>query len=95
MTDMNKRPVAYRFDKEGYSFRLEGEEVDALKALPEFEGREEPAVADEFLRFRAERWVENLSDAGATPGEVAVRVDGHQRKTHLVRGETLLFSADI
>ena len=30
-------------------------DVENLKAMPDFEGREEPAVAEEFLRFRAER----------------------------------------
>ena len=93
MNDPKQRP--YRIEREGYAFRLESPDVQTLKALPEFEGREEPAVADEFLRFRAERWAENLNDAGAPPGEVFVRLDRHQHKALLVRGEQLLFTAEI
>jgi hypothetical protein len=81
--------------REGYTFVLDEAGVQKLKALPDFEGREEPALAEDFLRFRVETWAENLSDAGAAPGEVSVSVDPHQRKAHLVRGETTLFSADI
>ena len=94
-TDHPARKEPYRVEWEGYAFSLERRDVEILKALPDFEGREEPAVADEFLRFRAERWAENLSDAGAAPGEVAVRIDPHQRKAHLLRGSTLLFSAEL
>lgn len=90
-----ERTEPYRVEQDGYAFSLERPDVEILKALPDFEGREEPAVADEFLRFRAERWAENLSDAGAAPGEVAVRIDPHQRKAHLLRGSTLLFSAEL
>jgi hypothetical protein len=93
--DAGKRHEPYRIEREGYAFRLERPEVATLKALPEFEGREEPAVADEFLRFRADRWAENLSDAGAPPGEVSVRLDRHQRRAHLVRGEKVLFTAEL
>ena len=81
--------------REGYTFVLDGENVDRLKTLADFEAREEPALAEDFLRFRVEAWAENLTDAGAAPGDVLVSVDPHQRKTHLVRAGTALFSADI
>ena len=94
---MSPRPGEriYRITREGYTFLLDGENVDRLKTLADFEAREEPALAEDFLRFRADTWAENLADAGASPGDVIVSVDPHQRKTHLVRGETTLFSADI
>jgi hypothetical protein len=88
-------PGDYRREKDGYTFVLDRRNVETLKALPDFEGREEPAVAEDFLRFRIEAWTENLTDAGAKPGEVTVAIDPHQRKAHLSRGESLLFSADI
>ena len=74
---------------------LDGENVDRLKTLADFEAEEEPALAEDFLRFRVEAWAENLADAGAEPGDVLVLVDPHQRKTHLLRGGMTLFSADI
>jgi len=76
-------------------FVLDRGNVDRLRAIADFEGREEPAVAEDFLRFRVEGWAENLADAGAAPGEVAVELDSHARKAHLVRGSERLFSADI
>jgi hypothetical protein len=88
-------PKVYRRERDGYQFVLDRGNVEKLKAMPDFEGREEPAVAEDFLRFRIEGWAENLADAGATPGDVAVAVDPHQRKAHLTRGKDLLFSADI
>ena len=81
--------------REGYTIVLDNANVEKLKALPDFEGQEEPALAEDFLRFRVETWAENLSDAGAAPGEVSVSLDLHQRKAHLIRGETKLFSADL
>ena len=81
--------------REGYTFVLDGENVDRLKTLADFEAEEEPALAEDFLRFRVEAWAENLADAGAEPGDVLVLVDPHQRKTHLLRGGMTLFSADI
>jgi len=81
--------------REGYTFVLDGENVDRLKTLADFETEEEPALAEDFLRFRVEVWAENLADAGAEPGDVLVLVDPHQRKTHLVRSTETLFSADI
>ena len=74
---------------------LERPDVDRLKQIPDFEAREEPAVADEFLRFRAESWAEALADAGAGPGEFAARIDPHQRKIHLVQSGRTIFSADL
>jgi len=85
----------YRMTREGYTFSIDGENVDRLKSLPDFETKEEPALAEDFLRFRVEGWAENLADAGASPGDVAVSVDPHQRKAHLNRGPVKLFSADI
>lgn len=79
----------------GYTFVLDGANVDLLKTLADFETEEEPALAEDFLRFRVEAWAENLTDAGAAPGEVFVSVDPHQRKTHLERASETLFSADI
>ena len=66
-----------------------------MKALPDFEGHEEPAVVEEFLRTHAEVWAEELASAGAEEGEYKVVVDGHQGKAHLSRGGSLVFSADI
>jgi hypothetical protein len=89
------RPPSYRREKDGYTFVLDRGNVDRLRAIAEFEGREEPALAEDFLRFRVEAWAENLADVGVSPGEVAVQLDSHQRKAHLVRGSSRLFSADI
>jgi hypothetical protein len=85
----------YRLTREGYTFVLDGENVDRLKTLADFEAEEEPALAEDFMRYRADGWAENLADAGAAPGDVFVSVDPHQRKTHLVRSSATLFSADI
>jgi hypothetical protein len=89
------RPPRYRRETSGYTFVLERADVDRLKSLADFETREEPAVADEFLRFRADSWAEALADAGAGPGEFEARVDPHQRKVHLVREGRTIFSADL
>jgi hypothetical protein len=89
------RPPSYRRQRDGYTFVLDRADVDRLKGMPEFEGREEPAVAEDFLRFRVEAWAENLADSGAGPGQIGVRVDPHQRKAHLERDAAVLFSADI
>ena len=90
-----ERPAEYRREEDGYTFVLDRVNVDKLKAMPDFEGREEPAVAEDFLRFRIEAWAENLTDALAKPGDVVVAIDPHQRKAHLSRGSVVLFSADI
>jgi hypothetical protein len=86
---------SYRVDREGYVFRLDPEGVAAVKALPDYEGKEEPAVAEEFLKARAEAWADALASAGAEPGEYGVRVDEHQAKAHLSREGVLVFSADL
>jgi hypothetical protein len=88
-------PADYRREKDGYTLVLDHRNVEKLKAMPDFEGREEPAVAEDFLRFRIEAWAENLTDALAKPGDVVVAIDPHQRKAHLSRGSVVLFSADI
>jgi hypothetical protein len=85
----------YRMDREGFAFVLERPEVDKLKAMPDFEGREEPAVAEDFLRFRAEGWADVLASAGAEPGEIAVTIDPHQKKAHLKKAQRIVITADI
>lgn len=85
----------YRMHREGYAFVLERPDVEKLKAMPDFEGREEPAVAEDFLRFRAESWADVLSAAGAEPGEIAVSIDPHQKKAHLKRAQRIVITADI
>jgi hypothetical protein len=88
-------PRVYRHEKDGYVFRLDAADAAVLKDLPDFEGREEPAVAEEFLRFRAEAWADSLASAGAAPAEIRVLLSPHQRKVRLLAGEKLLFTADI
>ena len=88
-------PIGYRLEREGFVFLLDASNAAELKRTPDFEGREEPAVAEEFLRFRAEAWADSLAAAGASPGEVSVRLEPHQRKVRLTRGDKLLFTADI
>lgn len=85
----------YRFERGGYTFSMDRTNVEKLRAMPDFEGREEPAVAEDFLRARAETWAETLADAGARPDEIAVQIDPHQRKAHLMRATTIVVSADI
>src|SRR5262245_6778174 len=51
----------YRMQREGYIFALDPANVARLKSLPDFEGKEEPALAEDFLRFRIETWAENLA----------------------------------
>ena len=94
-TNSPEKSKAYRMDREGYAFLLGRLEVDKLKAMPDFEGREEPAVAEDFLRFRAEGWADVLSAAGAQPGEIAVSIDPHQKKAHLKREQRIVITADI
>lgn len=95
MTGSEKRGRSYRFEKEGFAFLLDAAGASAVKSLPDFEGREEPAVAEEFLRTRAEGWADALASAGAEPGEYSVRVDEHQGKAHLSRAGVPVFSADL
>jgi hypothetical protein len=89
------RAETYRIARDAFTFVLDREGVAAVKELPDFEGREEPAVVEEFLRTRAEGWAEDLASAGAEKGEYTVVVDGHQGKAHLSRGGTLVVSADL
>ncbi len=86
---------SYTAQFEGYRFRLDAENVSRLKGLPDFEGREEPAVAEEFLRARAETWADALAAAGAAPAEFDVHLDPHDRRAHLQRGEIVIFRAEI
>jgi len=95
MTGLDRKDRGYRFEKEGFTFVLDAAGANAVKTLPDFEGREEPAVAEEFLRTRAEGWADALASAGAESGEYSVRVDEHQGKAHLSRGAVLIFSADL
>ncbi len=85
----------YRLERGGFAFELLPEAVELLRRLPDFELGQEPAVAEDFLRHRAERWAENLSDAGVAPGIVDVRIDVHARRANFHRAEKLLFSAEI
>lgn len=86
---------SYQVEKDGYTFLLDRSNVEKLKSLPDFEGKEEPAVVEEFLRVRVEGWAESLADAGALPARFSVHVDPHQRKTHLVRSTAVVVSTDI
>jgi hypothetical protein len=94
-TNSPEKSRVYRMHREGYAFVLERPDVEKLKAMPDFEGREEPAVAEDFLRFRAESWADVLSAAGAEPGEIAVSIDPHQKKAHLKRAQRIVITADI
>jgi hypothetical protein len=85
----------YRLQRGGFNFSMDRANVEKLRAIPDFEGREEPAVAEDFLRTRADAWAETLTDAGAGPTDIAVRIDPHQRKAHLVRATAIVVSADI
>jgi hypothetical protein len=95
MESNSQKRTAYRTSREGYAFVLDRPEVDKLKSMPDFEGREEPAVAEDFLRFRAESWADILSSAGAEPGEIAVTIDPHQKKAHLKKAQRIVITADI
>lgn len=95
MTNFGDRPGTYRLEREGYGFRLDAEGVRAVKALPDYEGKQEPAVAEEFLRTHVESWADALASAGAEHGVYDVRVDDHQGKAHLSRAGVLVFSADL
>jgi hypothetical protein len=75
--------------REGYAFVLDRPEVEKLKSMPDFEGRED------FLRFRAESWADVLSSAGAEPGQIDVSIDPHQKKAHLKRAQRIVITADI
>jgi hypothetical protein len=85
----------YRASRDGFAFVLDRSNVEKLKMLPDFEGREEPAVAEDFLRSRAEAWADVLASAGADPGEIAVEIDPHQKKAHLTKATRIVITADI
>ena len=89
------RTRIYRTNRDGYAFVLDRPNVEKLKSLPDFEGREEPAVAEDFLRSRAEAWADVLTSAGAEPGEIAVEIDPHQKKAHLTKATRIVITADI
>lgn len=89
------RAETYRIARDGFTFVLDREGIAAVKGLADFEGREEPAVGEEFLRTRVEGWAEALVSAGAEGGEYFVTVDSHQGKAHLSRSGTLVVSADL
>lgn len=94
-TTSQNRTRSYRTDREGFAFVLDRPNVEKLKAMPDFEGREEPAIAEDFLRSRAEAWVDVLSSAGAEPGEIHVEIDPHQKKARLAKATRILITADI
>jgi hypothetical protein len=89
------RNRTYRTSRDGYAFVLDRSNVEKLKAMADFEGREEPAVAEDFLRSRAEAWADVLSSAGAEPGEIAVEIDPHQKKARLSKATRIVVTADI
>ena len=89
------RSPVYRVDRDGFAFVLDRPNVERLKAMPEFEGREEPAVAEDFLRSRAEAWTDVLASAGAQPGEISVEIDPHQKKARLSKATRIVITADI
>ncbi len=89
------RSRVYRADREGFAFVLDRLNVEKLKAMPDFEGREEPAVAEDFLRARAEAWADALASAGAQPGEISVEIDPHQKKARLTKATRIVITADI
>ena len=88
-------PYAVRFS--GYGFRLDEEAARVLRTVPDFDAREEPAVAEDFLRAHAESWSDALASAGAGPGEYDVRIDPHQRRALLCRSRDgeVVFEAEI
>jgi len=93
--ESNSQTRTYRTNRDGYAFVIDRANVEKLKAIPDFEGREEPAVAEDFLRSRAEAWADVLTSAGAGPGEIAVEIDPHQKKARLSRATRIVITADI
>lgn len=85
----------YAFSWQGYRFRLDPRSLAVLKGMPDFEGREEPALADDFLRMRGEVWADALAAAGASPGDFDVTVDAHERRARLSQSGTVIFNAEI
>jgi hypothetical protein len=95
MEPNSQKQKTYRASRDGYAFVLDRPNVEKLKKLPDFEGREEPAVAEDFLRSRAEAWADVLTSAGAEPGEIAVEIDPHQKKARLAKETRIVITADI
>ena len=89
------RPDAYTAEAAGYRFRLDSKNVAVLRGIPDFEGGEEPALPEEFLRWRAETWADKLASAGSPPGEYDVDLDAHQRRARLSRAGRVVFTAEI
>ena len=85
----------YSTSWQGYRFRMNPDSVAVLKRMPAFEGRELPALAEDFLRNRAEVWADALASAGAGPGDFDVTVDEHERRAGLSREGALVFKAEI
>lgn len=92
---MTAPPRSYEAFSQGYRFRLGPDDVAALRSLPDLDGREEPAVAEDFLRSSVERWADALSAAGAPPGDFDVALDPRQRRTHLSRAGVRIFTAEL
>lgn len=91
----NSPTRVYRASRDGFAFVIDSPNVERLKAIPDFEGGEEPAVAEDFLRSRAEAWADVLASAGAEPGEISVEIDPHQRKARLTKATRIVITADI
>ena len=89
------RTGGYTAEASGYRFRLDSTNVAVLRGIPEFEGREEPALPEEFLRWRAETWADKLASAGSPPGDYEVQLDAHQMRAGLFREGRLVFTAEI
>ena len=85
----------YSTSWQGYRFRLDPSSVAVLKGMPDFEGHELPALAEDFLRNRAEVWADALAAAGAGPGDFDVAVDAHERRARLMRAGSVVFKAEI
>ena len=85
----------YSTSWQGYRFRMNPDSVAVLKRMPDFEGGELPALAEDFLRTRAEVWADALASAGAGPGDFDVTVDAHERRARLSREGALVFKAEI
>lgn len=92
---MSSTPQVYSFSWQGYVFRLDPRSVPVLKSMPDFEGREVPALAEDFLRMRGEVWSDALASAGASAGQYDVTVDAHERRARLSREGTVIFIAEI
>ena len=83
--------------REGYTSLLDGANVrEAQEHCRTSRGVEEPALPEDFLRFRVEAWADNLADAGGRSRrglEYLVNPPISARPTF--RGADKLFSADV